>query len=131
MEFFPEARKNITNLWDNFTEEMYNKKHLLPTDIYELNNKYYLETELPGFKKENIKVDYQDGHLVLTAKREFVEDDKKIYIKREKNYGEYTRRFYLNQINKTEIKASHTDGILTIIVPKSKVLEKENSVKID
>ena len=66
----------------------------LKTDIKDEGDKYVMEAELPGFDKDDIKLDISGNDLVLTAehKAEQTEDKKDKYIRRERTYGSYQRK---------------------------------------
>ena len=91
------------------------------TDIKDEGDKYVLEADLPGFKKEDVSIDIDDGYLTITASRksEYEDKDKKgNYIRCERSYGSYTRSFSLDGINSEDITATLNDGVLTVDLPK-------------
>jgi len=91
------------------------------TDIRESEQAYLIEAELPGFKKEEIDIDYANPYLTIKAvrKEENAEENKEHQIvRRERRYGEYVRRFYVQDIAEEGIRASLKDGMLTLEVPK-------------
>ncbi len=91
------------------------------TDIRESDQAYLIEAELPGFKKEEIDIDYASPYLTIKAvrKEENAEENKDHQIvRRERRYGEYVRRFYVQDIAEEEIRASLKDGLLKLEVPK-------------
>jgi HSP20 family protein len=89
------------------------------------------EAELPGFKKEDISVEYQDGRLLVSAKKdEETKEEKQNYIKRERYYGEVSRRFRVAGIKEQDISAEYKEGILKVTLPKSEI-NPETSKKID
>lgn len=91
------------------------------TDIRESEQAYLIEAELPGFKKEEIDIDYASPYLTIKAvrKEENAEESKDHQIvRRERRYGEYVRRFYVQDIAVEEIRASLKDGLLKLEVPK-------------
>ena len=119
----------LDDFFDNLLpEKAYNSG--MKCDIYEKDDKYYIEMDIPGMKKENIKVECEDGYLSIIASGEKVinEKDKK-YIRRERSYGEYQRRFYVGNIDPNEINAQMQDGSLLVSFPKEK--ENTNKVAID
>lgn len=115
-------------LFDNFNE---NKKlgGIMKADIYEKDDKYVIEMDIPGFKKEEVNVDYEEGYVTVTAKKEQEKNDEnKNFIKRERVYGEYTRSFYVGNIKEEDIKAKFEDGMLKLKFPKEN--QKENIKQI-
>ena len=103
----------------------YNKeKEYMKTDIYELENKYIIETELPGIKKENIKINYENGYLTIKATKNFLSSNPNTYVRRERFYGEINRTFYIGIKKENEIKANYQEGILKISFSKEDIHQK-------
>jgi HSP20 family molecular chaperone IbpA len=122
-------RKNYSLFDDLFRDDFFDKKMptLMKTDIKELKDKYQLEVDLPGYKKENINIELEEGYLRISAKVEEKKDDEESnYLHKERYYGECTRSFYVGEdIKEEEISAEFTDGILKIDIPKK---EEEETV---
>lgn len=100
-------------------------------DIYEKDNVYYVEADIPGYDKNNIKIEFNKGSLSIIAeiKKEQVENDKK-YLRRErKYYGKVERSFYLGEVDEDAIEATFNNGILKISIPKKQ--EEETRKVID
>ncbi len=104
-------------LFDSMLDDM-NERHM-QCDIYEKNNVYFIEMDLPGYNKEDISIEWNKGNIVIRASREeTVEEDKK-YIRRERrNFGKIERTFYFGEMDEEGMQASFTDGILTVSIPK-------------
>ena len=97
--------------------------NLMKTDIKEFDDKYEVEIDLPGFKKDEIKAELNNGYLTVSAAKGLDEDkeDKKTgkYIRRERYAGACQRSYYVGEdITEEDIKASFEHGILTMFVPK-------------
>ena len=104
------------NALDDFFEEEGAK---MKCDIYEKDNKYHVEMDLPGFTKDEIKIECNKGNLIVTAEKEEDEENKdKKYLRRERSYGKYSRSFYLGDIEEDGINAEFQNGTLHITVPK-------------
>lgn len=91
------------------------------TDVTDTGDAFKLEAELPGFKKEDIKLDVENDCLTISAERKLnnEEKDKKgNFVKRERFYGSYRRSFDVSGINVDGIEAEYTDGVLTLNMPK-------------
>jgi HSP20 family protein len=89
-------------------------------DVYEKDGNLIVKAEVPGMKKEDIKVEMDDGDLVLSGERksesEVREED---YYRVERAYGSFYRRLQIPFDVKTEqIKATYKDGVLEIAIPK-------------
>lgn len=105
---------------DSFFERENNNK-LMKCDIYKTGDNYILEIDIPGFKKEDIDIEYDNDYLtVKVEKKEFDEDDvEKEYIKKERSmYEQYERSFYIGSIDENKIKAKFENGILKLNIPK-------------
>ena len=88
-------------------------------DIYEKDGKYHVEMDLPGFKKDEIKIECHKGTLTISAKKEFKKEDHdgKKYIRRERRFNAMERSFYLGDIDEDSIHAEYVDGTLKVTAP--------------
>ena len=113
-------------------------KNVMSTDVKEVENGYELEMDLPGFKKDELQVELENGYLTISAARGLDEDekDKKSgkYIRRERYAGACERSFYVGEgISQDDIKASFQHGILKLFIPKEpeKSVEEKKYVAIE
>ena len=89
------------------------------TDVIDTGDTFKLESELPGFKKEDIKIDIENDCLTISAERKADnKEEKDSYVKRERYYGSFSRSFDVSGINVDGIEAAYTDGVLTVTLPK-------------
>lgn len=89
------------------------------TDVTDTGDAYRLDAELPGFKKEDIKLDVENDCLTISAERKLDNEDKKPnFVKRERFYGSYQRSFDVSGINVDGIEAAYENGVLTLTMPK-------------
>ena len=90
------------------------------TDIREDDDKFIMESELPGFNKEDISVDISGNSLTLKAEHKAENEEKKEgkYIRRERSYGSYERSFDITGIDSDKITADYKNGILIMVLPK-------------
>ena len=95
-------------------------KNLMKTDIKEHKNCYKIAVDLPGFKKDEIKVDLKDGYLTVSAAKGLDKDEegKGRFIRRERYAGACSRSFYVGDVTNDEIKCKFEFGVLTITLPK-------------
>jgi len=114
----------LDDLFDSFVEGDATK---MKCDIYEEDHKYFIEMDVPGFTKEEIKVECNNGNLIITAEKNKEEEEQsaKKYIRRERIYGKYSRSFYLGDVDESHIEASFVDGTLKLVIPK----QEENNTK--
>ena len=99
------------------------------TDISESGDAYKLEAELPGFAKEDIKVDIEDDTLTIRAEHSENKDeqnDEGEYVRRERYYGSYSRSFNVSEIEVDGITAAYENGILTLNMPKKAPVKPES-----
>ena len=115
----PKRNYYLNDYFDIFNMP-YNKEYM-KTDIYEKDNKYILEIDLPGIKKENIKINYENGYLTISVQRNILSSNANTYVRRERFYGETKRSFYIGIKKDTDLKAKYLDGILTITFPKEDI----------
>ena len=93
------------------------------TDIRDDGDKYVLESELPGFEKEDIKLDINGSYLTISAEHNTTNEDKDNkgnYIRRERSYGSFKRSFDITDVDENAISAEYKNGILIIDLPKRK-----------
>ncbi|MGJ7922694.1 Hsp20/alpha crystallin family protein [Neobacillus sp. LXY-4] len=104
---------------DNFLASVRGDIHQFRTDIKETGDQYVIEAEMPGFEKEAINVEYENNYLTISAKREASsKDEKENYIRQERHYGEFVRRFFVEDIDDKTIEATFNNGVLTLKCPK-------------
>ena len=125
-----------TNLFDDFFDfpfyddtkaekKLYghHAANLMKTDIQEHDDGYTMEMDLPGFKKEEIQVELNNGYMTISAAKGLDEDtkDKKSgkYIRRERYTGSCQRSFYVgDDLKQEDIKARFENGTLKLDIPK-------------
>lgn len=120
---FERRTNSLLNLFDSMERDMFGSLEssvaAIRTDISEDDDKYLIEAELPGFKKEDIHIDVENNMLTISAEhKEESEDKKKGYIRKERRYGSFKRSFDLSGVDASNIDASYNDGILTLALPK-------------
>ena len=106
-------------------------QNMMKTDVRETDNSYELDIDLPGFKKDEIKVELDNGYLSISAAKGLDKDEEKKdgkYIRRERYAGAMNRTFYVgDNLTQQDIQAKFEDGILKISVPKKDVQQiKQN-----
>ena len=105
----------------------------LRTDISDKGDAFVLEADLPGFKKDDIKIDLENDRLTIKAERHSEhEDNRNGYVRRERHFGSFERSFDVSGIDTSGIRANYTDGVLTLTLPKRPELVPDNrSIAID
>ena len=124
------------DFFEHFSRNLFNdfKSNLIKTDIHETDNEYLVEAELPGIPKENIQVTYEDGVLTISGQQQIdtVDEDKKgKLIRSERSSTSLRRQYLLENVKEDEIKASYSDGILKVTLPKDSNKEIKKSIPIE
>ena len=134
--------ENLLNDWMSFPrmefpdvdKKLYGKNaaHIMKTDVHENEDGYELDIDLPGFKKDDIKLSLENGYLFVSASKAHENDeknDKGKVIRKERYSGSMQRSFYIGDaIEEEDVKAKFEDGVLKLEVPKKdadKVSEKK------
>ena len=103
--------------------ELYGKnaRNIMKTDVHELENTYEMNVDLPGFKKENIHVDLNEGYLTVRAEKGLDKEEKKEkkVIRSERYVGSMSRSFYVGEVKPESVKCRYEDGVLTLEFPKA------------
>ena len=109
----------------NSRNPLYGKhaKNLMKTDVRETENSYELDVDLPGFKKDEVQIQLENGYLTISAAKGLDKDeqDKKgRYIRQERYAGQCSRSFYVGDgLEPGDVKAKFEDGILRVSLPKA------------
>ena len=111
--------------------------NLMKTDIQEMKDGYKMEVDLPGFKKDEITVELDDGYLTISAAKGLDQDEKEKesgrYIRRERYAGACSRSFYVGDIRPEDIQAKYEDGVLRVQIPREEEskLQKQSRISIE
>ena len=114
-----------------------NANKIMKTAIREHDGGYELDVDLPGFKKDEINVELENGYLTISATKGLDKDeqDKKgKYIRRERYAGAMQRSFYVgDEVTQEDIKAKFEDGILRLSIPKkdAQAVETKKTIAIE
>ena len=120
----------LDDMFDNFLTSK--DTNSFKCDIYEKDGNYCIEMDAPGYTKDNIKIDCDNGYLTIkVSKSDESTDDGKNYIRKERSTREYQRTFYVGDVDTNDIKATFKDGILKIDLPKPEVVETKKTIEIE
>lgn len=139
------------NLFDYFMEDfgfsvfpdveklLYGKhtKNMMKTDVKETDAGYEIDIDLPGFKKEEIKMQLDNGYLTVSAEKGLDKEEKNEegrYVRRERYAGSMSRSFYVGgNVAENDIHPRYENGILTFRLPKEdkKALEEKKYITIE
>ena len=112
-------------------------QNMMKTDVRETDNSYELDIDLPGFKKDEIKVELDNGYLSISAAKGLDKDEEKKdgkYIRRERYAGAMNRTFYVgDNLTQQDIQAKFEDGILKLSIPKkdAQAVETKKTIAIE
>ena len=110
-------------------------KNLMKTDVKDVNDHYEVAVDLPGFQKDEVNVELENGYLTISAAKGLdkdQKDDKGHYIRQERYSGSCSRSFYVGDVESKDVSAKYEDGILKLSVPKQakKELPKSSTIAI-
>jgi len=137
-----QRRSNLNEVGDvyNFFDEFFNNDFFqnpavrsanFRVDVKEEDNQYLVEAELPGFNKEDVSVNYEDGKLLISAKHEENENQEKPnYLHRERKMCSMQRMIYLDDIQTDAVTAELQNGVLKIVLPKAVQEEKKFRIEV-
>ena len=95
---------------------------MMSTDVRETDKGYMVDIDMPGFKKDDISLDLQNGYLTVSAHRNSSHEDKDDngrWLRRERYAGSCSRSFYVGEdVKDSDIHASYKDGTLCLEMPK-------------
>lgn len=133
------GRTFMDDFFDDFTTTAFYRPNrigsvpAMKADVQDLDNRYEIDLELPGFKKEDLHAELKDGYLTIKAVHEDKKDEKDEngrYIRQERYTGHYQRSFYVGkEVTQEDVHAAFENGILKLTVPKQEVQPKINESK--
>ena len=130
MSLLPE-KFYLDDFFDDFAPMHRMGKFDMKCDIYEKGGNVHIELDTPGFNKEDIKLDVDDGILTVEAtKNEEKEDKDKNYYRKERVYGTFRRQFNVGNIDENKIDAKFHNGVLKITLPKEAKKESKKLIEI-
>ena len=124
------------NLFDDFFGDTFDKhffggrdplygkhaKNMMKTDVKETSNGYEMDIDLPGFKKDEVNVELDNGYLTISAAKGLDKDEQDKegrYIRQERYAGQCSRSFYIGDVRPENVAAKYEDGILHLTFPKA------------
>lgn len=123
MMMIPRRKNEFDLLGEMFSDPFFSEHEskVMKTDIKEKRDKYLIDVELPGYEKENIKIDLENGYLTVHAEIDSSNEEKEEgeFVRKERYIGSCSRSFYVGEdIENEDIKASFKNGMLKIEIPK-------------
>ena len=110
-------------------------KNLMKTDVKDMKDHYEVAIDLPGFQKDEVNVELENGYLTISAAKGLdkdQKDDEGHYIRQERYSGACSRSFYVGNVQPEDIHAKYENGILKLTLPKAdqKAVENQNRIAI-
>lgn len=130
---FDSIGEGFQNLLDHIPTTWELGQHYLPLiDVYEDNTNLYIDAELPGMKKEDVKITVHKGVLTLTGERDVAKEDESVrFLRRERTAGSFTRSLTLPvEVDVNKVEATFSNGVLRISMPKANPKDIERSIEI-
>ena len=131
MSLLPE-RFYLDDFFDDFAPMPKMKNLDMKCDIYEKGGNVHIELEVPGYDKNDIKLDVENGVLTVEGYTNSEKEDKeKKYFRKERISGSFRRKFTIGDVNEKDIKASFNNGILKVTFPKEQKKESKKYIQIN
>ena len=134
MDVFDDFDRNFFRGFGNVDHTLYGKhaQNVMKTDVKETDDGYEVDIDLPGFKKDEIHLELNNGYLTISTQKSLVKDDENKHgkmLRQERYSGMMQRSFYVGEhLTEEDIKASYESGVLHVSIPKKdapKVPEKK------
>ena len=124
------SRLFFDSLLDDYEDSRFKKS--MKCDIFEKDGNYNVVMDIPGFKKEDINIECDNGVIKISCekKEEENEEDDKKYIRKERVYEKCERSFNFGDIKEDEIEAEFADGTLKLVIPKQEKVDTKKSIEI-
>lgn len=133
LKYFDLFEHGLQNIFDRVPESPDWNWHFVPSaDMYEDTTNLYLDVELPGMKKEDVKITIHKGVLTLKGERQLIEEEKsRTMLRRERSNSSFTRSFALPvEVDVNKVDATFDNGVLHVSMPKANPKDIERSIEI-
>lgn len=119
---FDRRERKLMNYFDNLEKSFFDDMDSfmkIRSDVLDKGDHYEINAELPGFDKNDIKIDVDGDRLMITAEHNCENEEKKEhFIRRERHYGSFARSFDISNVKADEISAEYDKGVLKLRLPK-------------
>ena len=138
MDVFDGFDRNFFRGFGDLDRALYGKhaRNMMKTDVKETEGGYELDVELPGMKKQDIRLDLERGYLTISAQKAMEQEEKGDagrILRQERYAGAMQRSFYVGEgVTEEDVKAAYEDGVLHIQIPKrdAKKLPEKKTIMI-
>ena len=139
MDVFDDFDRNFFRGFGNADRALYGKhaQNMMKTDVKETEEGYEVDIDLPGFKKDEIHLELNDGYLTISTEKSLEKDDKNKkgrMLRQERYAGVMQRSFYVGEhITEEDVKASYESGVLHLVLPKKDAprLPEKKTIQIE
>ncbi|MCH4206857.1 MAG: Hsp20/alpha crystallin family protein [Solobacterium sp.] len=135
MRYTPARHDMFNNFFGDMFPGFSNDSELMRTDVHEKDGRYLLDVDMPGFKKEDVKVSLNDGTLTISAEHHDTNEEKDAkgnVLRQERYSGSCKRSFYVgDSIKQSDIHASYRNGTLSLDIPSAAKKESEEQKFIE
>ena len=124
MDVFDDFDRNFFRNFGNMDRALYGKhaRNMMKTDVKETDDGYEVDIDLPGFKKDEIQLELNNGYLTISTQKALEKDEKNKkgrMLRQERYAGMMQRSFYVGEhITEEDVKASYESGVLHLVIPK-------------
>lgn len=128
MDMFDDLDRNFFRGFGQADRALYGKhaQNMMKTDVKETDTGYEVDIDLPGFSKDDIRLELNDGYLTISTEKTLAKDHETKQgkmIRQERYAGMMQRSFYVGKdMTEEDVKASYTDGVLHIDLPKKEAV---------
>lgn len=130
--------RELSKIYNDVMDDVFgtnrNRRRGFRSNLIENEKDFTLDIEVPGLKKEDIKICYENSYLTISAeKKDSYEEasEKTNFLHKEILYGSFSRSYLLEDIDSDNIKASYNDGILNVVLPKKEEITSKKFVNIE
>ena len=139
MDVFDDFDRNFFRGFGNLDHTLYGKhaQNMMKTDVKETDEGYEVDIDLPGFKKDEIHLELNQGYLTISAEKSLEknnEDKKGKMLRQERYSGVMQRSFFVGEnVTEEDVKASYDSGVLHLTLPKKEALKapEKKTIRIE
>ena len=139
MDVFDGFDRNFFRNFGNMDRALYGKhaQNMMKTDVKETDDGYEVDIDLPGFKKDEIQLELNNGYLTISTQKALEKDEKNKkgrMLRQERYAGMMQRSFYVGEhITEEDVKASYESGVLHLVLPKKDApkLPEKKTIQIE
>lgn len=139
MDVFDGFDRSFFRNFGNMDRVLYGKhaQNMMKTDVKETDEGYEVDIDLPGFKKDEIQLELNNGYLTISTQKALEKDEKNKkgrMLRQERYAGTMQRSFYVGEhITEEDVKASYESGVLHLVLPKKDAprLPEKKTIQIE